>query len=406
VFVNKIIRPLYRKFRGEILQSLIPCSKSLPVVDANHAIEVIGFFESFSGIGESARLCAKALKKAGYNVKCTSVEQTFRKKPDAVWTFDNAPETMKTGLRIFHLNPPMMPPVIVAMGIKNFRSTYNIGYWAWELEEIPSEWIKGTKYMNAIMTPSDFTSNVIRKYTDKPVETVLHPVEIDMAHVTMQMREKLGIAKETLMISTIFSFGSAMERKNPQAVIAAFQKAFTPEDDAVLILKSNSGTPEQKTDIEKLCGAHKNIRLCDGFWQREETQGLLACSDLYLSLHRSEGFGLTIAEAMLMNVPVMVTNWSGNTGFCTPDNSFLIDYKRVPVISTHPEFKGLKNLTWAEADTDQAAKILKDIKADRSKLNHMKQNVCKSLEKSLIQQNYERALLNGSTKIKEEREAL
>jgi glycosyltransferase involved in cell wall biosynthesis len=75
----------------------------------------------------------------------------------------------------------------------------------------------------------------------------------------------------------------------------------------------------------------KTFVLCDGFWQREETQGLLACSDLYLSLHRSEGFGLTIAEAMLMNVPVMVTNWSGNTGFCTPDNSFLIDYKRVPV---------------------------------------------------------------------------
>lgn len=388
MFVNSIIRPLYRKFRGQVLQSLIPCSGAHFVLDRNKAIEVIGFFESFSGIGESARLCAEALKKAGYAVKCTSVEAAFHKKPDAPWIFDNAPVDMPVGVRIFHLNPPMMPPVIFSMGLKNFCSVYNIGFWAWELEEIPSEWVKGARYMNAILTPSDFTTNVIRKYTDRPVETVLHPVMVDRTQIDMAMREKLGIGPDTLVFSTIFSFGSAMERKNPQAVISAFQKAFMPEDDAVLILKSNSATLEQKAEIERLCGSYKNIRLCDGFWPREETQGLVACSDLYISLHRSEGFGLTIAEAMLMDVPVMVTNWSGNTDFCCADNAFLIDYKPVPVESSHPEFKGLRNLTWADADTGQAARVLKEIKADRSELNRMKQIVRQSVEEILARKDY------------------
>ncbi|OIN85256.1 MAG: hypothetical protein AUJ12_10280 [Alphaproteobacteria bacterium CG1_02_46_17] len=391
-FFIHLIHPLYRKMRAQVFQSLIPCSKAAFILDKDHVIEVIGLFESFSGIGESARLCATALKAAGYNVKCTSVERAFHKSSNAPWKFDNAPATMPIGARIFHLNPPMMPPVIFSMGIRDFQSTYNIGYWAWELEEIPKEWVKATRYMNAILTPSDFTSNAIRKYTDKVVTTVLHPVVIDKLSVSMNMREKLGVGKDTLMLSTIFSFGSAMERKNPQAVIEAFKKAFTPQDNVVLILKSNSGTPEQKYEITSLIGEYTNIRLCDGYWPRDETQGLIATSDLYISLHRSEGFGLTIAEAMLLDTPVMVTNWSGNTDFCTVDNAFLIDYKPVPVVSSHPEFKGLNNPTWADADTDQAAQILKKIKADHRKLDHMKNNVRSSLKEILEQKDYNIAL--------------
>ncbi|MDY0029082.1 MAG: glycosyltransferase family 4 protein [Pseudobdellovibrionaceae bacterium] len=392
MLVNNIIRPIYRTLRGTVLQSLLPCSQAEFNLDRNSAIEVIGFFESFSGIGESARLCATSLKEAGYKVKCTSVESVFRKKSDAPWVFENAPADTPIGTRIFHLNPPMMPPVILSMGIKDFRKTFNIGYWAWELSELPKEWVRGIRYMNAIMTPSDFTSQTIRKYTNKAVETVLHPVSIDKTTINPDMRAKLEIAQDSLLFSTIFSFGSAMERKNPEAVIKAFQTAFTPQDNAVLVLKSNSGSPENKAALEKLFGEHKNIRLCDGFWPREDTQGLIAASDLYISLHRSEGFGLTIAEAMLMDVPVMVTNWSGNTDFCTKENAFLVGYNQVPVRSTHPEFKGLGNLTWADADVNEAARILQDIKSDRAKLDRMKETVRHSLVEILSRKSYQTAL--------------
>ncbi|HEU4838351.1 MAG TPA: glycosyltransferase [Micavibrio sp.] len=383
-------RLAYRLLRQHILQRIIPLSRKKFKLQTDQVIEVIGFFESYTGIGESARLCAVALQKAGYAVRCRSVEAVFRKPKDSEWRFDNCSFDKEVSLRIFHINPPMMPPVILSLGLKNFLSTYNVGYWAWELESIPSEWQKATKYINAIFTPSEFTSEAIRRYTCKPVITVLHPVVEESVSLSApaEARSRLVVADDTFLVSTIFSFGSAMERKNPQAVIKTFQHAFSPVDNALLILKSNSATDEQKSDLRRLFGEYKNIRLYDDLWTRDETRGLVACSDLYLSLHRSEGFGLTIAEAMTMKTPVMVTNYSGNAGFCDEENSFLIDYNLIPVVSDHPEFKGLNAVMWADANTEQAGTMLARLYSNRSILKSAADVAIKTLGEKIHENSY------------------
>lgn len=384
-------RQLYRYLRSQLLQRLIPRSHKILASETELCIEVIGFFNSISGIGESARLCAQQLAADGYRVKCTSVEKFFRKPQEIEWNWQDDVSDAQVNCRIYHLNPPMLPPVILQMGLTNFKKTYNIGYWAWELEAIPEEWIKAIRYMNAIFTPSRFTTNVISKYAKYPVITATHPVT--RGDTTPGMRARLNIPEHAFLISNIFSFGSAMERKNPMGLISAFIQTFSGIEDAHLVLKANAGanTPEKQELLQTIAG-HSNIHLVDQHWSRADVLGLIESSDLYASLHRSEGFGLTIAEAMLLDTPALVTAWSGNVDFCNEENSFLVNYKPIKVNSSHPEFSEFENATWADADTQQTAKLLADIYHDRSLLTAKKLRCAQQMQACIDNNKYQHAL--------------
>ncbi|MEN0038121.1 MAG: glycosyltransferase [Cellvibrio sp.] len=385
------IRQLYRYFRAQLLQRVIPKSATVLPNEKDLCIEVIGFFQSISGIGESARLCAQQLAADGYRVKCTSVESFFRKPQEINWQWHDTTAGTEINCRIYHLNPPMLPPVILQMGLSNFKKTYNIGYWAWELETIPAEWIKAIRYMNAIFTPSNFTTKAIKNYTSIPVLTATHPVT--RSATSQGIRDRLNIPAQAFLVSNIFSFGSAMERKNPMGLITAFTQAFNATDDAYLVLKANAGsnTPE-KQNLLKAIQAYPNIRLVDEHWSREDVLGLIESSDLYASLHRSEGFGLTIAEAMLLDTPTLVTAWSGNMDFCTEENSFLVQFKPIKVESSHPEFQGFENATWADADVQQTTQILKQIYQKRELLLQKKHICAKQMQSCIDTNKYQHAL--------------
>lgn len=389
--LSQFIRSGYRLLRAQVLQQLIPQSHAAFPAQAKPVIEVIGFFQSISGIGESARLCAQQLAADGYAVKCTSVESFFHKPVEMEWNWPDAILGEQVQCRIYHLNPPMLPTVILQMGIKKFKQTYNIGYWAWELELIPAEWIKATRYMNAIFTPSEFTTNVIQHYTKAPVLTVTHPVVAGQAAINK--RQTLGIPEDAFLVANIFSFGSAMERKNPVALVNAFKQAFKETDNAHLVLKANAGneSPEKKQLLELIAG-NKNIHLIDQQWSRADILGLIQCASVYASLHRSEGFGLTIAEAMLLGTPTLVTAWSGNMDFCTAENSFLIPFTQVQVNSTHPEFKGLANAQWAEANSDETAIVLKAIYSQPELIAQKKIVCAQQMQACINNHKYQHAL--------------
>lgn len=389
--MKNLIRRFYRKFRAEFLQRIITKSSAQIQEDEKLCIEVIGFFNSISGIGESARLCARQLQNDGYKVNCVSVEGFFRKPKEIEWQWENHLPSQQINCRIYHLNPPMLPPVIIQMGIGNFKTTYNIGYWAWELETIPKEWISAMRYMNCIMTPSEFTSNAIKKHTTIPVITVTHPVTIEIPDINI--RNRLNIPQDAFLISNIFSFGSAMERKNPMGIITAFKSAFNGSKNVYLALKANSGkNSKEKQELLEEIAAYPNIILIDEQWERREILGLIHTSNLYASLHRSEGFGLTLAEALLLGVPTMTTAWSGNMDFCTEDNSFMISYKPITVASNHPEFQGLKNATWADADIEQTTDLLKEITGNPELLVHKKQYCISQMQEIIDSKKYSHAL--------------
>lgn len=393
--MKNLARHIYRRLRAQLLQRMIPKSQvALPLSPDHLHIEVIGFFHSISGIGESARLCAQQLAADGYKVTCTSVEKYFRKPEEMPWSMGqqtDANTTSAINCRIFHLNPPMLPPVILQMGLDGFKKTYNIGYWAWELEAIPDEWVNALRYMNAIITPSSFTTRVIQNYTNIPVLTATHPVV--RGEAAQGIREQLKIPADAFLISCIFSFGSAMERKNPQGLVEAFKAALAETPHAYLVLKANAGgnSPEKQALLQTIAG-HPNILLVDQSWSRAEVLGLIQTSDLYASLHRSEGFGLTLAEAMLLDTPVMATGWSGNMDFCTEENSFLIPYKPLKVKSSHPEFSEFNAATWADADLDYASGVLRDVYTNRSLIRAKKSCCAQQMQICIDSQKYQHAL--------------
>lgn len=354
-----MFRQLYRAIRSGLLHAVIPQSRQDIFTDGKNGVEIVGFFRSASGIGESARLCAQQLRKHDVPVLCTSVEKYFYRKPALDWNFEDTATPDTIGCRIIHLNPPMIPPYAFLSGLGRFGSVYNIGYWAWEFEAVPKEWKKAARYMNAVMTPSTFSTKAIAAHTNKPVLTVPHPV-LKQAPAS-DIRARLGLNDDAFLISNVFSYESAIERKYPEAIVKAFQAGLADITNARLVIKTQGG---DSAALKNLARADNRILIADDIWKQPDIAGLIAASDVYISLHRSEGFGLTLAEAMLLGTPVVATGWSGNTDFCTPENSFPVDYTLIPIGKPAAPFSDLSGGIWAEPDIGHAARILRGIYDD------------------------------------------
>lgn len=354
------MRQYYRMFRSQVLQRVIPRSRI--AYDSARPVEVDGYLSMTAGIGESARLCAGALAVDGIPLRLADVSTHPEEKRDVEW---DAPAEASSfpGSRILHLNPPMLPRGIARIGLGNFGKTFNIGYWAWELEVIPDEWKRALRYMNAVFVPSEFSRKAISRHTDIPVVVVPHPVSERPA--APGMREKFSIPADAFLVSTIFSAGSSINRKNPQAVLAAFRDFRRDHPRAHLLMKAN-GNPDRDAGLRALiaaAGEIGNVRVITDLMPSSYVNGIIAASNAYISLHRSEGFGLTVAEAILAKTPVISTNWSGTVDFCDPENVWNTSFKLIPVIDDHPEFAGL-DAVWADADASHAASQLREIVAD------------------------------------------
>ena len=152
-------------------------------------------------------------------------------------------------------------------------------------------------------------------------------------------------------------------RKNPYGAIEAFKAAFAPDDMRTrLILKVNNPTPEAARAIRNSIGPYRNIQVLDRILSRGEVNALIANTDCYVSLHRSEGFGFGPAEAMALGKPILATHWSGNTDYMRPDNCLPIDYTLVTIEEDYGPYK--KGQRWAEPDVAQAATAMQSLLAD------------------------------------------
>lgn len=159
----------------------------------------------------------------------------------------------------------------------------------------------------------------------------------------------------------MFDAHSIVERKNPGAVIQAFKRAFPAEPDARLVLKV---THADRALLDRLRSeaADARVLVVDRVFDREEVNSLLALSDCYVSLHRSEGFGLTLAEAMALGKPVIATAHSANLDFMGVSNSLLVRYRMVRLEQDYPPYP--RGSAWADPDVDHAAELMRTVYGD------------------------------------------
>jgi glycosyltransferase involved in cell wall biosynthesis len=384
--VRRAIRRPARLIRKHVLPRVLPPAKETTRPAAE--IRVVGLLSSASGVGESARLCVRSLQGAGRPVVASDVAAIFDSN-DGI-TFEQAERGAARASQtcIYHLNPPMLLPGIIGSGLSSYYRSFNIGYWAWELDTLPREWIRALDYVHAVFVPSRFCQSLIQRYTGKPVLLVPHPVP------PLAIERKKPTASTPFRVLTIFNLGSSFGRKNPLDVIAAFRMAFGESEQVELVLKTSQGRKycEDMTRLRQAIDSAPNIILIDEVWPRSRLAELLAQVNAYVSLHRSEGFGLPIAEAILAEIPVVVTNWSGNIDFCPPHLAYAVDYKLVPAIDPHPYYANAGPGQWASPSVEHAADLLTVIKQDEAAAMQRAQALKQYLIEHLDRNTYDRAL--------------
>lgn len=243
------------------------------------------------------------------------------------------------------------------------QGKYTIGNWVWEMPQIPDSWLRHFDRINEAWVPSSFTQGIFQRHTNLPTYVMHHPIDVPTS--PNPSRAEFGLPEHRQVFLFTFSVGSGDGRKNPWGVINAFERAFGRSEAAdapLLVLKCQHSADypdlmqalhQRMTDVNGL--------LLDASYPRPQFNDLLACSDVYVSLHRAEGFGLGMAEAMCLGKPVIATGYSGNMDYMTPETSYLVDYTlRYVQPDDHryrPELLDLYHvgLQWADPNTDQAA---------------------------------------------------
>ena len=267
--------------------------------------------------------------------------------------YDRAP---RYRVNIIHANADLMERVYALFRLEQFDDAYTIAIWAWELNALRPDWFGSFAAIDEVWTPSDFNTAVVAAMAPVPARTINHVVEIpgpDKDTPAEHDRTWFGLPDGFLFL-TVFDVGSSLDRKNPFAVIDAFTHNFGTDDPAHqhvhLILKFHSGVDDPRALRQLLAHLRGRARIIIRSEKMTDAEmaGLQACADCLVSPHRSEGFGLNIAEFMALGKPVIVTGYAGSMDFTTEDNSFLVAYTLQPLQRQSGPY--LPGYLWAEPD--------------------------------------------------------
>jgi glycosyltransferase involved in cell wall biosynthesis len=327
---------------------------------------LIGLFGAPLGHGAAAHLCALELRAAGVDVR----EIDMTAAVGAPVENATARQDPNDGAAILLMNPDTAMHALSRGGAEHIAGRRVIGYWVWELETPPPHWRVGRDLVHEIWTPSAFSATAARAAFDAPVLVVPHPAALrpptpPTVQARRAIRKRLGIGEDDFVALQSFSAASSLERKNPLAAIAAFRDAFGSDPRARLVLRMSQGDryPLARARLRAAArAAGPGVTLIDA-GDHAELMALYAGCDVYLSLHRSEGFGLNLAEAMLAERAVIATGWSGNLDFMDEESAALVPATLAPVRDPQRIY-AVAGARWAEPDHDAAVEALRRLRAD------------------------------------------
>ncbi len=320
-------------------------------------VAVGGELARASGLGEGARLMVAGLRALGVKVwELPVADLAGRASAGAV-------SLPPVGVPlVLHVNAPMLAATLLRLPRGLVRGRRVIGYWAWELPVAPPGWTAGMAFVHEVWVPSRFTADALAALAPGRVRVVPHPVAVAPPVPAALTRADFGLPAGAFVVLTSFSLASSFARKNPLAAIAAFRMAFGDRADRVMVLKL-SHTEHWPADLAVLRAAvadAANIRIEARTLPAADAHALTACADVVLSLHRSEGFGLVPAEAMLLGKPVVATDWSATAEFIDASVGLPVPYTLIPAVDPRGVFEA-PGAVWAEADIGAAAAALRGL---------------------------------------------
>jgi glycosyltransferase involved in cell wall biosynthesis len=339
-----------------------PPSSSTTQQPAAWGVNVVGYFRSELGVGEVARQVIGALDTVDVPTLPINSELHTLSRQGHVFS-QLGLEDAAFPVNLICVNADMLPELARRAGKRFFAGRYSIGMWFWEISQFPAEWQASFELVDEVWAPTAHVADALARISPIPVVPATIPVQVPA--IVPRSRAELGVPEGFLFLFS-FDYLSVFERKNPLAVIEAFARAFAPGEGASLVVKCIN-TEHDPLNHERLLAAadaHPDIHVVDRYLESADKDALSANCDCYVSLHRSEGFGLTMAEAMYLGKPVIATGYSGNLDFMTPANSLLVDYALVPIGPDAPPYPA--DGEWAEPSREHAAALMRTVFDDRT----------------------------------------
>lgn len=328
-------------------------------------INFIGDVKAEIGLGQSARLVVRELEHTDipFTVYQLDMDGNLRSNDHSCDSFIS--QTMPYGVNIFHINPYELGVIYSQFGKDVWQKRYNIVFWLWELQEFPEEWKACFPLVDEVWTPSEFTSSSIRKVIDVPVITI--PYAMTAPVDEKYNRRYFSLPEDKILYLGMYDCNSTMGRKNPMGIIEAFKQAF-PADGAEeqtrvgLVLKVNNAQDEDMQILKAALAGYDNIYFITDILTKLEVNSLIACVDVFVSLHRAEGFGLVMAEAMLNETVCIATDWSSNTEFMNNEVACMVPCRMVAIEQGDTQYR--TGYHWAEPDISAAANYMKQLYQD------------------------------------------
>ena len=335
-------------------------AKHVQVPPVSPGVNLLGYARGEFGVAENVRSYARAVERTGYPFLIFNFDVGAASRQHDASMEKHFSDTLRYAHNIFFINADQMQIARDVLGREAFAGHRNVGFWVWELERFPRDWYGAFDLVDEVWVPTEFVRTAIGADTRKPVLRMPKAIEFDAP--SGMDRAHFGLPQDEFVFLFSYDFNSFAARKNPEAVIAAFRHAFVGDVRGVrLLVKSTNGGrfPDQLEALRQIVGDDPRIEIRDGFLSREEMFGLQNTIDCYVSLHRSEGFGLGMAECMYLGKPVIATGYSGNLDFMDRDNSLLVDYKMIPLRDgDYPYWQGQH---WADPDVDHAARLMRQV---------------------------------------------
>ncbi|PBI80633.1 hypothetical protein A9993_13305 [Rahnella victoriana] len=332
-----------------------------------NGVNFFGPFEARDSIGRVAALNIECLKSS--NIPC-DIHLLSRPGPKETVDYannidDNLISSLTHKINIFHFNARRVPLYFSRLGKDSLKGFYNIGFWVHEMPTIPSQWARQLEFFDEIWTPSSICQSAVSLSANIPVVKMPYPIEENPINKRMIDRAE-GKSFDTFNFLAVFDVFSDAERKNPLFVIRAFLEAHAGNPAVKLIMKTRNLDQDKMLaeKLRKICMLHQNVVVLDGYMESSELKALYDSADAYVSLHRAEGFGLTISDAMSRGIPVLVTGYSGNMDFCNSADSRLVSYELRTVGHNRPRYR--HDDVWAEPDLEDATDAFRELV-----LNHL-----------------------------------
>lgn len=323
-------------------------------------VNIAGYFKGVMGTGEHARQLLTALRTQGIPVALTTLHPEAA--PEDEWLAVVPGPAGNAGcspsFNLLCVNADSVPAVAARLGDEFFAERYTVGFWAWEVATFPTRFSEACRFVDEVWVGSNHVRDSVGAVATVPVLTIPQPVSLGTDAVTAAPP---GDLPDGFRFLFAFDYLSVFERKNPLAIVEAFTRAFAPGSGAVLIIKTlnEDHHPRAHERLRAAVAAHPDVYLIEERLPRPQRDGLMNAADCYVSLHRAEGFGYTIAEAMWLGKPVIATGYSGNLDYMSDANSYLVSHRLVPIGRGHDPYPA--EGVWADPDVEHAAALMREV---------------------------------------------